>query len=108
MSRAASLAYSVQNSPLLTVSVHQRRHWPVAGAGHAEHSVCTFCLRHLRVMSLEWTHHALSNMRAIHAYIAQDSPANAEHVIVHLARAAEGLVTLPFFGQMSKDQEGVS
>ena len=58
-------------------------------------------------MALIWSDPAIDDLQGIYAYIAQDSVMQAERVVRTLTRAAEGLVTLPFVGHMSKDVEGV-
>jgi plasmid stabilization system protein ParE len=57
-------------------------------------------------MSLIWSDPAIDDLERIYAYIVRDSAKQAERVVQTLARAAEGLVALPFIGHMSKDVEG--
>ncbi len=57
-------------------------------------------------MPLRWSDPAIGDLDGIYSYIAQDSQKQAERVVQTILRAAEGLVTLPFVGRLSKEVEG--
>jgi toxin ParE1/3/4 len=58
-------------------------------------------------MALTWSDPAIDDLEGIYTYIARDSAKQAERVTQTPALAAEGLVTMPFVGHMSRDAEGV-
>jgi addiction module RelE/StbE family toxin len=51
-------------------------------------------------MKLRWTPHSRADLRAIHAYIARDSPANAIRMIDRLTRRAEQFMAFPLSGRV--------
>jgi plasmid stabilization system protein ParE len=57
-------------------------------------------------MALIWSEPAIEDLLGIHAYIARDSVQHADRVVQAITRAAEGLVTFPFVGRVSKDVAG--
>ena len=48
---------------------------------------------------LIWTHRARADLRAIHDYIAKDSPQNAKRVAHEIRRKAEALAEPPRIGR---------
>jgi toxin ParE1/3/4 len=51
-------------------------------------------------MKLRWTPHSRADLRAIHSYIARDSPANATRMLDRLIRRAEQVIEFPFSGRV--------
>lgn len=49
---------------------------------------------------LIWTARARADLKAIHDYIAKDSPQNAKNVVREMLRKAEGLAELPHLGRV--------
>lgn len=49
---------------------------------------------------LIWTPRARADLKAIHDYIAKDSPQNAKSVVREMLRRAEALVELPHLGRV--------
>jgi plasmid stabilization system protein ParE len=47
-----------------------------------------------------WTARARADLRAIHDYIAKDSPTNAKRVVHEMHRKADGLVDTPRLGRV--------
>ncbi len=50
-------------------------------------------------MILRWTHHALQDLRHLHAYIAGDDPAAASRMVSHIEEAALKLKQQPHMGK---------
>ena len=50
-------------------------------------------------MKVQWTQTAVGHLDAIHAYIAQDSPAYAKHMVDRLTRHSRQISTFPLSGR---------
>ena len=50
-------------------------------------------------MKVHWTDTAEGHLDAIHAYIAQDSPAYARHMVDRLTRRSQQISDFPFSGR---------
>lgn len=57
-------------------------------------------------MRIEWTAGALADLEAIHAYVARDSPTNAQSLIDRIVRAAQPLVDFTNFGRRVPEWHG--
>jgi plasmid stabilization system protein ParE len=52
-----------------------------------------------------WTARACSDLKAIHDYIAKDSPINAKNVVREMHRKAAGLAETPHLGRVVPELE---
>jgi addiction module RelE/StbE family toxin len=50
-------------------------------------------------MKVHWTETAQAHLDAIHAYIAQDSPAYAKHMVDRLTRRSQQIAKFPLSGR---------
>ena len=50
-------------------------------------------------MKVHWTDTAQAHLNVIHAYIAQDSPAYAQHMVDRLTRRSQQISKFPFSGR---------
>ena len=50
-------------------------------------------------MNVRWTHTAQEHLASIHAYIAQDSPEYAKHMVDRLTRRSQQIARFPLSGR---------
>src|SRR5262245_13274908 len=56
-------------------------------------------------MKVVWTDRARRHLRAIHDYIAEDSPQNATRMVDRITRKSESLARLPLSGHIVPEYE---
>jgi toxin ParE1/3/4 len=59
-------------------------------------------------MKVAWTDRARRHLRAIHDYIAQDSPRNATRMVDRITRKSEALARFPLLGHVVPEYESES
>lgn len=52
-----------------------------------------------------WTPRARADLKAIHDYIAHDSPKNAKKIVQGMINKVETLMNLPNFGKMTQEMQ---